>query len=222
MPSKKLQENDSLQAINNAYTQLKKHYEESVEELSRNFDILKHSKANTDSSDMHGAGVLEVEGETDEILDIYEQIRVLKGGYDIIEQLMKPIVNALGNNQDKEPLYGHTGLPLKSSVRVINEMTDKLDNLECRTNKLRQELPIVRKIQNFIRRSGELLGKFCQMFVNLFMTIEPKEEAAKAKASMLAHFDKLRESVNKHKDDIETGEFRHKPDARRESGFEMI
>ncbi len=219
MPSKKLENNYSLQNIAHEYKLLRNHYDESVKKLSRDFDILKHSKANTNYEAQNSGS--QYQGEKDEILEISQDIIRLERAYDLLNALMTQLGKSLFNPEDGKPKYDNTRRVVQDIVSIINKTADQLTDLEKRTNKLRQELPIVQSFQLFIREASELFGKFCTAVVNLFMKIAPNEEARKAKASMLTHFDKLQESVNKHNSDIETKEFRHKPDASRESGFDI-
>ncbi len=187
MPGKKPEDNASLQDIKIEYKILKDSYNAHVEELSRNFDILKHSKANVAiTSLIYVYGV-------DEIIDISNDIEDLKPALDDFENRIGTI------DINQESTYGNENI-----LRYINNLIDELVGLEDRTNKLKQDLPIVKAFQLFFRDLTVLVGKLCTAVAKFFMGTEPKQQANEAKASMLMHFDKLKNSVKCYNKDTQS------------------
>lgn len=187
MQNKELELDASLTDVLSQYKVMRDHYYESMEKFSRNFDILKHSKANRGGK-VNEFGFYE---EEDEILEIFRLITDIKKEYDHFDSLTPDITDDVN----------HFAI-VRDIIKFTNIMPEILNTIEVKTNKLRQDLPIVQSIQIFIREARERLGKFCTAVMNLFMKIEPEKEAAKAKASITHHFKKLQESIENHKEDI--------------------
>lgn len=200
MPTKDLKDTDSLGVVIDRAKELIDQYYASVEELSRNFDILKHSKANK----------LSELNETEEIIDIIDIILKFKDGhyryYGNLYSIAYDDEKRIKNMQEYNNVTANT-------VDEINIMVQKLNDVENRTNKLKQDLPIVRSIQLFIREAAAKLGKLITALENFMMKIDPRPQQTKAHefvnlspptqqikahSSMLNHFNKLEKSVEFH------------------------
>lgn len=183
MPRKKLESNASLHDIKRAYKRFVEHYDSFVEELGRNLDVLKNSEDNWKYK------------ETDEVLEILQEVIKLKDDYDVFEKEMLSIP------EESDDLNSPT-MFFVLRVNAINQIADKLDSLEGRANSLKQGLSIVPALQVFLRETSVLFGKFCAAVVNLLMKNKPQQQEKNARKSMLTHFNSLKKFVNTHDESL--------------------
>ncbi len=192
--------NHSAKDIIEQFDKLDACFRELTSSLARDLKVLRYSKINYDESEI---SELATELEYDTLCLILEKIFAHQTLHDNLRQNLQE-VRVFYEAAGYVPPTSASSIPFIS--KSINDYFTSYEEWKADIDGLRQELPVVNKVQLQFHKLGTLLCDFADACLKFFTRVEAKQTHDKSVSTQHA-FKSFRQTLEEHKKEIDRREF---------------